>query len=406
MNSNDETNYEEIEIINPESIIQKPTRRTTKLQFENEPIEDLKVTDIQDYKKNYNNYGSTVKIDLESNGRFGNPKTIILKDYTARHINDLVTTKEEDLLETLINILNDCIVSPEKFDIGNLTNEEFYEVILGMKLSFDSPILKHKWIHEDDSCQGKKEDNEKQISESLIDLREIKGISIEESDEKIKSFYKERFNEMNDKEFSEYLLVKYGDYKDITKDEEINNIKIQEPFLIKGYDTDYEFKMIRMKDLLHAYKLSSKEVNHKIRVVQNRIIKKGDNEEKIRSEKEEEIDKLKREKARKVLEYAQAMSLSFVRRNGKRIQLKTIDEKIKEYNSMPRNVLLNYLQAIDTIRYGVDEEIHLHCNLCDGTERGYLQRLISPFLLLPVRETEGNNPTRNVRQSSGLNFYF
>ena len=401
---NSSSNENELEIINPETIVNKPIRRTTKIQFENESEEP--VTEIQSYKNNYDNYGSTVKIDLESNGRFGNPKTIVLKDYTARHINDLVTTKEDDLLETLMSILNECVVSPEKFDIGDLTNEEFYEVILGMKVAFDTPILKHKWIHEEDSCQGKKQDDEKEISESIINLREITSLPIEESDEKIKIFYKEKFDSMTEQEFKEYIIIKYGEEKSITKEEELNNIKIQEPFLIKGYETDYEFKLIRMKDLLMAYKMASKEINHKIRVVQNKTIRRGDDEDRIKSEKENDVEKLKREKARKVLEYAQAMSLSYVRRNGKRIQLKTIEEKINEYNTMPRNVLLNYLQAIDTIKYGVDSEIHLNCNLCDGIERGYLQRLISPFLLLPLYQTERNTTTRDVRHDSRLNFYF
>jgi len=401
---NSSSNENELEIINPETIVNKPIRRTTKVQFENESEEP--VTEIQSYKNNYDNYGSTVKIDLESNGRFGNPKTIVLKDYTARHINDLVTTKEDDLLETLMSILNECIVSPENFDIGNLTNEEFYEVILGMKVAFDTPILKHKWIHEEDSCQGKKQDDEKQVSESILDLRNITSLPIEESDEKIKIFYKEKFDSMTEQDFEEYIIIKYGEEKSITKEEELNNIKIQEPFLIKGYETDYEFKIIRMKDLLMAYKMASKEINHKIRVVQNKTIRRGDDEDRIKSEKESDVEKLKREKARKVLEYAQAMSLSYIRRNGKRIQLKTIEEKINEYNTMPRNVLLNYLQAIDTIKYGVDCEIHLNCNLCDGIERGYLQRLISPFLLLPLYQTERNNTTRDVRHDSRLNFYF
>ena len=72
---NSSSNENELEIINPETIVNKPIRRTTKIQFENESEEP--VTEIQSYKNNYDNYGSTVKIDLESNGRFGNPKHTI-----------------------------------------------------------------------------------------------------------------------------------------------------------------------------------------------------------------------------------------------------------------------------------------------------------------------------------------
>lgn len=405
MNSrfNNENNDEGLEVINPETLSLKPVRRT-RVEFEEGNKEEI--VEIQNYKSHYNNYGSTVKIDLESGGRFGNPKTIVLKDYTARHINDLVTSKEEDLLETLLGILNDCVVEPEKFDIGNLTNEEFYEVLIGMKMAFDSVSLKHRWIHEDDSCQGKKEESEKQISETLIDLREIKSVSIEESDENIKSFYKDKFLKLSDKEFKEYLLVKYGQDKNITIEEELESIKIQEPFLIKGYETDYEFKLIRMKDLLLAYKMASREINHKIRVVQNKIVKKGQDSEIHRLDKEDEIKKLNREKARKVLEYSQALSLQFVRRDGKRIELKSQEDKLKEYSNMPRNVLLNYMSAIDTIKYGINDEIHLTCDLCNGVERGYLQRLVSPFSLIPISEDKRNITRGNVREHTGFDFYF
>jgi len=395
---------DDLEIVNPEKI--KPIRRSAKIQFDDEPIEDIKIKDIENYKSNYNNYGSTVKIDLESNGRFGNPKTIYLKDYTARHINDLATCKEDDLLETLMSILNDCVVEPSGFDVGNLTNEEFYEVIVGMKMAFDSPVLRHKWVHEESYCQGNKEDEDKKISESLIDLRDIKSKSIEESDEKIKEFYREKFNNISKEEFKEYLMVKYGEEKNISIEEEVQSIKIQEPFLIQGYETDYEFNIIRMKNLLLSYKIASKEFNNKIRIVQNKTLKRGENEEISRVERQEEIEKLKRQKAKKVLEYAQAFSLHCVRRNGKRVLLKSNDEKLKEYNDMPRNVLLNYLNAVDSIRYGVDDEIHLHCNLCDSTERGYLQRLISPFHLLPVNSSERNTTTGDIRNNTRFNFYF
>ena len=200
--------------------------------------------------------------------------------------------------------------------------------------------------------------------------------------------------------------MKYGHEKDISLEEELKSIRIQEPFLIKGYETDYEFKLVRMKDLLLAYKIASRETNHKIRVIQNKTIKKGDNSEILKLEKEDEIKKLNREKARKVLEYSQAFSLSFVRRNGKRVELKTNEERLKEYSTMPRNVLLNYMNAINVIRYGINDEIHLTCDLCNGTERGYLQRLISPFSLLPISEDKRDTTTGIVRQHSGFNFYF
>lgn len=406
---------EESDFINPDKIIKNPqVRRTIKTPIEEEKTikesiieETLSNNTIKDNKPHYHNYGSTVKVELESGGRFGNPSVIVLKDYSARHIHDLVTTKEEDLFETLVGIINECVVDPVKFDVGNLTNDEFLEVMLGMKLAFDSPMFIHRWIHNVEGCQGSvSEYEEKKVSEYEIDLSDIKMTSIEESDEKIKEFYRSKFSEFSEEQFKTYLLTKYGSEIESTIEDEIEKVKIQEPFLIKGYDTDYEFSLIRIKDLLLAYKLASKEINHKIRIEKNKIIRQDENKESALQEKEEKIEKLNREKGRKVLNYAQAFSLKYLRRNGQRIPIESNEAKIKEYNNMPRNVMMNYLKAVETIVYGVNHEVELVCDLCKGTERGYLQRIVSPISLIPISDTEKRNSERKLRQPSGFDFYF
>ena len=402
---------EEQGFINPETLIKNPqVRRVAKTVVEGDseiqPISQLK--ESQNVIQNdYINYGSTVKVEFESGGRFGNPSIMVFKDYSARHIHDLVTTKEDDIFETLVGIVNQCVVEPSGFDVGNLTNDEFLEVMIGMKLAFDNNIYKHRWIHNVDNCQGKVSDyEEKKVSEFDIDLSQINMTSIEQSDEKIKEFYRSKLQEFSDEQFKAYLMTKYGQEIESSIEEEIDKVKIQEPFLIKGYDCDYEFNLIRVKDLLLAHKMASREVNHKIRVEKNKPIKQDQNRDANIQDKEDKLDKLNREKGQKVLSYAQAFSLRYIRRNGNRISLDTPEQKIKEYNNMPRAVVMNYLKAIETIEYGVNHEVDMLCEHCNGTERGYLQRILTPLDLIPLSNDKKSNSPRNIRQSSGLDFYF
>jgi hypothetical protein len=404
---------EESGFINPEKLIKNPqVRRVAKTiidgDIDNSVQPSPQIKEVQNVIHNeYLNYGSTVKVEFESSGRFGNPAILVLKDYSARHIHDLVTSKEEDIFETLVGILNQCVVEPAGFDVGNLTNDEFLEVMIGMKLAFDNSTYTHRWIHNIDNCQGKvSEYDEKKISEFQIDLSQVKMTSIEESDDKIKEFYRSKLQEFSEEQFKAYLMTKYNREMESTIDEEIDKVKIQEPFLIKGYDCDYEFNLIRVKDLLLAHKMASREINHKIRVEKNKPIKQDQNRDANIQEKEDRLDKLNREKGQKILSYAQAFSLRFVRRNGNRIPLDTPDQKIKEYNNMPRAVVINYLKAIETIEYGVNHEVDMVCEHCNGTERGYLQRIITPLDLIPLSNDKNNSTSRNVRQSSGFDFYF
>jgi hypothetical protein len=401
---------EESGFINPEKLIRNPqVRRVAKTQIDddNSEVKEAIEVKIVNTPSTYLNYGSTVKIEFESGGRFGNPSILVLKDYSARHIHDLVTSKEDDIFETLVGILNECVVEPPNFNVGNLTNDEFLEVMLGMKLAFDNSNYVHRWIHNVDSCQGKvSEYDEKKVSEFQIDLSEIKMTSIEESDDKIKEFYRSKLQEFSEEQFKAYLITKYNQEIESTIEEEIEKVKIQEPFLIKGYDTDYEFNLIRVKDLLLAHKTASREINHKIRVEKNKPIKQDQNRDANIQDKEDRLDKLNREKGQKILTYAQALSLRYVRRNGTRVSLDTPEQKIKEYSNMPRSVMLNYMKAVETIQYGVNHEVEMVCEHCNGTERGYLQRIISPLDLIPLSNDKKSNSPRNIRQPSGLDFYF
>jgi len=395
-------NYEENEsgLIRPD-LINKPRLKKTSI----EPTEDT--LPVQSYVKEstggkYNNYGSSVKISLESGGRFGNPETLVFKDYTAKQVNDLVTSKEEDLLETVIAILTECVIEPKGFDIGKLTNEEFYEVLLGMKVAFDSPALKHKWVHD---CQDNVPDKDKQLSEETIDLRDVQFKSIESADDKIREFYKARFEELSQEQFKDYLNKKYGSDNGLSIEDELKEIRIKEPFLIPGAEKDYQFNFMRIGNLVEAYKIASKEFDSKIRIERNRSLH-GVPKEQMQVMREEAIEKLNMQKARATIRYSQALCLNAVKENGSVRNLRTFEEKVKEYNDIPKSVMFGYIKAIEAVQYGVDHELEVECNLCGSKERRSLQRFINPFELLPISNVENNDSSGKFRRNTVIDFCF
>lgn len=391
---------EESNLLNPDEIRNKAKRIQTSsiIQEDENETENFEFVSPK-------NYGETLEVIFESNGRFGNPQRIVIKDFTGGQINDIITTKEEKLLETVVSCLNENVIEPKGFKIENLTNEEFFELLLGMKVAFDSVELRHRWYH---SCQDNVPNiKERQLSESIIDLREVKTVSIEEADRILREEFLKKLKEMPDEEFQNFIELKYGKGVQKTREEEANEVRIKEPINIPGSEFTYQFSFMRIKYLIEAQRRASKEIDHLIRIENSKSLH-GKSKEEMQAIREEKIEELNREKAQKFLLYSQAFCLlGKVNNKTKEVfKFDTLDEKVKEYKNISRSVMLNFINALDKIKYGVQHEVELECNLCEGTERGFLQRIISPFELLPVSDTERDFTKRKLQQSTGFDFYF
>ena len=79
----------------------------------------------------YHNRGGQLRINFESSGRFSTPQTLFLNDYTGDDISNISMCRPDDLLETLIEIINGCIVNSEAKS-QDMTLEEFFETLVGM----------------------------------------------------------------------------------------------------------------------------------------------------------------------------------------------------------------------------------------------------------------------------------
>lgn len=397
---------EESHLLNPEEILKKgKVKSSTRVESESDQEIQKSAPEVQ--IKNPVNTGGTVEILFESGGRFGNPEKLLMKDLLGSHINNIITSKPDKLLETTVACLNECVVYPQGFKIEELTNEEFFEVLLAMKVAFDSVELKHRWSH---SCQDNVPEKDRKLSESPIDLRDLQTISIEQADENLKEFYRARLNEYSDDQFKEYVRLRYGKDLGITREQEIEKVKIKPIINIPDREFIYEYSYMKVKYLIEAQRLSSKEIDHLIRI-ENSKSQSGKSKEEMAAIREDRIEDLNREKARKFLKYSQALCLvgKTEIQNGNRIIFSTVEEKIMESDKVPRNASLQFINALEKTKYGINHECELECNLCEppgNLERGYLQRIISPFELLPISDSQRDFSKRGLQQSTGLDFYF
>ena len=358
-------------------------------------------------EERYVNKGQTVKITFESAGRFGNHKEVWFKDYTTKHINDLVTTQEDDMLETMIAILQECIVEPINFQIDNCTNEDLFEIMMAMKISFDSSVLKYKWYHK---CQDDIQDEkERQVSEYLIDLTKAEYKPIEDLDKELQDYYRDMFKKLSPEQYQNYVDAKFGVGKQVSIDEAVSGIKIQDPFYIPSIGDDIAvFEYIKIKHMMKASKRANEEWNSKIRYAQSRKYKGSVQEQK--SERDNEVEQIKRKKARSVIGYAQALCLNGIKnkQTGEVSYFKTDLDKIEAYKNLPKNVMFGFINALEKIKFGINYDIEIECDLCqvDNKERRLLQRDISFIELFPFANDSTNSTTRKPQQSASFMFYF
>lgn len=403
-------------LIRPEEIKRRRDEENTSLD-EIEIARQKLLNQIKEHKQDlvnsnhndnrYVNKGQTVHVIFESAGRFGNHKEVWFKDYTTKHINDLVTCQEDDLLETLLAILQECVVEPQDFKIDNCTNEDLFEIMMAMKISFDSSYLKYRWYHK---CQDKIEnEKDRQISEYMIDLKLAEYKPIEDLDKELQVFYKDMFSKLSKEQYQSYIDSKFGVGKEVSINEAISDMKVQDPFYIPSIGNDIMiFEYIKIKHMMTASKMANEEWNGKIRYAQSRKYKGSIEQQKI--QRDSEVEQLKKLKAKSIISYAQALCLKGVKNKETREEtyFKTNLDKIEAYKNLPKNVMFGFISALEKIKFGINYDVEIVCDLCqeDNKERRLLQRDISFIELFPFGNDSTSSTTRKPSESSKINFYF
>lgn len=366
-----------------------------------QPAEEKRPSDTKDSPEDkFYNHGEMVVVNYETMGRFDFPAIGYFRDFSIEDTNNLMMSRREDLLETLISILN-TIKSPEiTADVGDMLSEEFLETLVAIKAQFNTTEHIHPWIC---TCQEESEDADVQVNEELVNLKDIQYMSIEEADKKMQEAYLERFKQMSDEEFRTHLFKRYKDNPIVdmdahTREVEAGKTKIKEPIFFNYADTQYGFRLTRIKDVVRAQKIVDEKYAGKIKAIQSRREPAGASLADVKLRKEKEIEEIKRCQKKDLSLYVRALSL--VQKDGRDIT--DVQEKIEIYKKLPRSFLLEMISFMDELRFGIQDEKEIVCPLCGRTDKRLLQRQLMYLELLPL-----DTDTKRIgRVNAGVNIYF
>jgi hypothetical protein len=253
------------------------------------------------------------------------------------------------------------------------------------------------------TCQKDVDNKEMIVHEHNIDLRTINYISVLEADEKLKEYYKRIFESMTREQFAEFAIMKYGEemkdrVADYTIEEELKTSTIKEPIKQSVNGKLYEFRLMRVGDLLLAQKEADKKYIYQLKVVNSKKYRKELGELSVfKSNQEEQIKKLQEEKAKEVLFYAQASTIVAV--DGQAIT--NMQEKAKVYKEIKRKPRLEFLAYLEEIKFGIANEMNLVCPLCGQEEKRPFRKELNPLEFIPI----SNDTTDKLRSTPTGNIF-
>lgn len=350
--------------------------------------------------------GKLLKAEFETNGRFDAPPVIYMRDYKTDHVNHLATARPEDIFETIVAVLEECKdieATGTDWSVGDLIDSEFLELMIGMKMQFDSPMHRHYWYCK---CQNEVDDEFKKPSMQEIDLRHLTFASVEEVEEELRAQFLGYFQDEDF--FKGYVERKYGGPReDVTPESESQFVGIKEPFFILAEDDDTDhinsflFSYMRVRNMVEAYRDAAAEFDPIIRQVRNRQSGSLD-KRKVSESKKTEIDKLQRKKAEAALKYAQAYCI--IGFNDETDLSKA--DKVKLYGKLGRSGMMSLFNVWDSGKCGVRYDYESVCNLCGHTESRSLQRHVNPLELLPFSGNNELDPKSRIQRTSAFNVYF
>jgi len=378
---------EEIITGNLEDLKKLTRRRPVPVEVEKPKVEEVT-------NKIYNR-GGQVCINLETQGRFALPQKLYFSDYTIEDVNNLSLSRKEDLLENLVVILNRLKNSDADCDLQDATLEEFQEILVGLKKQFSDEAYMHQWVCE--VCQT--DDDDQKINETYFDLNEIEYTSIEQAEIKLREFYRDLFNSIDDESFRDYLNKKYRDEPkspDWTVDNEVESIKIKQYFYVPIKEDIYAFGFMTVGNLIRAAKIARKEFASRKHKAQNLRIH-GMSLVELKQKQKDEIAAIADDEAKATILYSKALSLTMV--NGKKLSDR---ERIDKYKDLPRKLLLGIEELIMKVEFGITGEKEFTCPMCGQVNKRSLQQELHPLLFLPFELSSSTGSGK----SAGLDIYF
>lgn len=353
--------------------------------------ESIKQTD------KYYNSSDKVLIHYESCGRLGNPDKLYFSDYSIKHVNDITLSRTDDLLENIITILNELKhVDDESADfcVSNFLLEEFLETLVGIKFQFVGKDHTFRWLCD---CQAGIDPDDQIINEAIINLASLQYRSISDADEKLKEYVNKKLQTLTPEAFKNYLLNKYkdepisSDMASWTIEQEIESLSIKEPISLKIGDDIYDFRLTRLKDILKAQKLSTKEFAGKIKSAQSQKYKEGSPLAEYKINKKKEVENLKYQQAKAGILYTKALGLVSI--NGEELSDK---QKIEKYITIPRNIISEFALLLDNIQFGIYHEQEFTCPECGEVSKRSLQQGFNPIEFLPMESSSTGESSKHT----------
>lgn len=358
---------------------------------ENKPQE---VEGVVDKKEIFNTAGTAV-VDFETEGRFSLPKQMNFYDFKGKDVSDMTLCKENERLETLVTLLNKN--KHEKYkdvDLQEATPEELLEILVNIKAKYQGNYFPFYWLCD---CQNDVPEKDRVANTDNIELSTLKFASISDADKKLREFYKDMFE--NPENFSTYLKMKYKTNDiDVSKykiEDELEKIQIKEPFIVADGKNVYEFEFPRIKHMIIANELVEKKYYNVVKNIQTRKEHSVPLAE-LQRKKENELEKVEREKSKDFIAYVKALSL--LTKNGEPL---SNEQKVKELEEMSSSVFVDLTYSLDQIKFGLDDERELSCPLCGKKSKRVLRREIDIQYFLPTNIAT----TRESRKSTKLNIF-
>lgn len=390
-------NNDEVIFISEEEKRERKKRRAKKQEsdnFANESVIDKK--DIAEK--------AFCKINFETEGRFDIPKVLNFKPFSTLDINNIVLTKQEKIIDVILDTLNSLVQEDTNtFDLTNMLMEEFLEIMIGMKLQFVSAKHEYKWLCD---CQYDYDEKDQKINTEELDLNSINYTPISDADENLQKFVSPFIEKMPDDAFVQWKQTTFEnklsqeDIDNLTKEEAISKIVIEEPIAVNAPDGNcYRFRFNRVGDLIIARKLADSKFSQKFSSIQQlRYDKQKENPKEYQERKKNLIDELKEEKAKYAIHVANAMRLISI--NGE--TYKNNYDRVDAYGKIDTKVTQELTNFLDSLTFGVNDTREFVCPLCGETKQRYLRRTLNPVEFLPI-----DVPSEGGRSlDSGFNITF
>lgn len=367
----------------------KAQETTTENNDTSESSSYLKFSDIASDKD--------IIVDLETEGRFDIPKRIQLKPFTGRDIHDIALTKQEKILSTLVQLLNNCIISEPSFNVQDMLIQEFMELMIGIKMNYNREH-EHRWLCD---CQSKFPEEDQKVCTSTIDLSTIKYKNISDADKIFRENIRPLLEAYSQEDFIKWYQSSFGNelskehIEKMTLDEALDRLHIEEPIIFNTANHTYKFRFNRVKDLIQAQKEAENKFAGAFKQLQNKQYKDSLNIGIVdfKLQKERETEELREKQGKYFISVIYALRITEM--DGKKIE--TIKQALEAYDSIDNRDSQDLEIYMEELQFGVYDTRDFVCEFCGETKQRLLQQSLDVLELLPINSSSTRKLSNNSR---------